>query len=125
MKAQVVALTCLACLSGCATTSQAGAAPTDRDCFLADAVNGYEYVDPHTVAVQVGANRRYILSTDWNARDLNWEHTIAIRSTMSWICTGNGLGVEIIAGKPARHYPIKSIARAPDEAPTPDSQTNP
>ena len=83
------------------------------------AVNGYEYVDEHSVVVRVGANRRYVLSTEWNSRDLNWEHVIAIRSTTSWICTGAGLGVEIIGGEPRRHYPVSSIAHAPDQSSPP------
>ncbi len=118
MRHQVIALIAVFALAACATAPQAGAPPADRDCFHADAVNGYEYIDEHNVAVTVGANRRYILSTDWNARDLNWEHMIAIRSTTSWICTGNGLGVEIIGGEPRRHYPINAIAPAPDEPPS-------
>lgn len=105
-------------LAACAAQSGAeGGLPAEQDCFHADAVNGYEYIDEHNVAVHVGANRRYILGTEWNARDLNWEHVIAIRSTTSWICTGNGLGVEITAGDPHRHYPINSITRAPDPPP--------
>ncbi|MBN8607039.1 MAG: hypothetical protein J0L81_08995 [Caulobacterales bacterium] len=120
MKRLLAACAALA-LAGCATPTgvESRAAPPGRDCFHADAVNGYEYVDEHSVAVRVGANRRYILSTEWNARDLNWEHVIAIRSTTSWICTGAGLGVEIIGGEPRRHYPISSIARAPDQSPPP------
>lgn len=97
-------------------------APSGRDCFHADSVSGYEYLDEHSVAVRVGANRRYVLSTEWNARDLNWEHVIALHSTTSWICTGAGLGVEIIGGEPRRHYPVSSVARAPDQPPPPEGR---
>ncbi len=113
----IVSLCAALALGACATQpNQAStAAPADRDCFNADMVSGYSYIDEHNVAVRVGANRRYILGTEWNARDLNWEHAIAIRSTTSWICTGNGLGVTIIGGEPQRHYPVTSITRAPEE----------
>ena len=40
---------------------------------------------------------------------------IAIRSSTGWICTGNGLGVDIIGGEPQRRYPVSSITRKPDE----------
>ncbi len=103
-------------LAACATQESA-TAPDGRDCFRADAVNGYSYIDSNHVAVTVGANRRYILTTLFNARDLDWTHAIAIRSATNWICTGNGLGVEIIGGDPRRTYPISGIERAPDEAP--------
>lgn len=105
-------------LAACASTETGdAAAPEGRDCFNADNVSGYTPIDNEHVGVTVGANRKYILTTMFNARDLDWTQVIAIRSTTSWICTGNGLGVEIIGGNPRRHYPITAIERAPDEAP--------
>ncbi len=106
-------------LAACATPESAteGAAPAGRDCFNSDNVSGYSYIDDRHVAVTVGASRRYVLTTMFNANDLDWTNAIAIRSSTGWICTGNGLGVEIIGGEPRRNYPITSIERAPDEAP--------
>ncbi|MEZ5995034.1 MAG: DUF6491 family protein [Hyphomonadaceae bacterium] len=104
-------------LGACATQSATETANTPRDCFHADNVSGYSYIDANHVAVTVGANRRYILSTAFNARDLDWTQAIAIRSTSNWICTGNGLGVQIIGGQPQRNYPINGIERAPDAEP--------
>jgi hypothetical protein len=107
-------------LGACATqdaTQTNAAQPVGRDCFRTDAVNGYSYIDENHVSVSVGANRNYVLTTLFNARDLDWTHAIAIRSTSGWICTGNGLGVEVIGGQPRRHYPIDSVERAPDDAP--------
>jgi hypothetical protein len=105
-------------LGACATTAPETAAP--RDCFSANAVNGYTVVDDRNVEVRVGANERYILTTMWNARELDWTEAVAIRSNTSFICAGNGLGVEIIGGDPRRTYPVSAIARAPAPAP----QTN-
>ncbi len=112
------ALALSACASPEGAADQTAAAPEGRDCFNSDMVNGYSYVDDRHVSVRVGANREYTLTTMFNARDLDWTHVIAIRSTSGWICTGNGLGVEIIGGDhPRRTYPITAIERAPDEAP--------
>lgn len=109
LRTSVFALALLA--AGCATD---GATQTgDRDCFMASQVNGYNVVDDHTVEIRVGANDRYILTTDWNARDLNWDTRIALRSSTGRICTGNGLGVDIFGGDPHRRYNIVGIARAP------------
>lgn len=102
---------------GACATQEAATPPDGRDCFRASDINGYNYVDANHIAVTVGANRRYILTTLFNARDLDWTHAIAIRSAANWICTGNGLGVELIGGEPRRTYPISGIERAPDEAP--------
>ncbi|MEQ1618300.1 MAG: DUF6491 family protein [Terricaulis sp.] len=106
-------------LSACATpeTGAGGAPPTGRDCFNSSAVSGYSYIDSEHVGINVGANRKYVLTTMFNARDLDWTQAIALRSSSGWICTGNGLGVEVIGGEPRRNYPITQIARAPDEAP--------
>lgn len=105
-------------LSACATNETAQTEPSaGQDCFRADMVSGYTYVDENHVLVRVGASRRYTLTTMFNAHDLDWTEAIAIRSTTNWICTGNGLGVEIIGGRPSRTYPISGVERAPDEAP--------
>lgn len=106
-------------LTACATqaSEEAAAPPAGRDCFNAGLVNGYNYIDENHVSVSVGANRKYILTTMFNAHDLDWTNAIALRSRMSWICTGNGLGVELVGGDPRRTYPISAIERGPDEAP--------
>lgn len=109
-------------LAACASTETAenAAPPEGRDCFNARNVSGYTYIDNEHVGISVGANRKYILTTMFNARDLDWTQAIAIRSTTDWICVGNGLGVEVIGGEPRRNYPITAIERAPDEAPNAD-----
>jgi hypothetical protein len=98
--------------------ADAANAADGRDCFFASSVNGYNVVDEHTVRVTVGANRHYLLSTTWNARDLNWSEAIALRSSPGGqVCTGNGLGVEVRGGRPPQTYPITSVTREPDAAP--------
>lgn len=116
-----IAILAAAALAACASTETPSAtAPEGRDCFNADSVSGYNNVDENHVTVSVGANRRYTLTTMFNARDLDWTQTIALRSTSGWICTGNGLGVEIIGGDPRRNYPVTQIERAPDAVPNAD-----
>lgn len=110
-------------LAACATTEQsADAGARDRDCFSASAISGYNVVDDHNVSVRVGANRNYNFSLDWNARDLDWSHAIAIRSQTNFICTGTGLGIRIIGGEPQRDYYVREITRAPDRQPAADQQ---
>lgn len=113
----LIAIAALA-LGACATQTgeQTGAA---RDCFNANTVNGYTYVDENHVIVSVGASRKYQLTTLFNASELDWTRAIAIRSHSNWVCAGNGLGVEIVGGDPMRTYPVRAIERLPDEAPAP------
>lgn len=100
-------------LAACATQNTAGA-PAGRDCFAASTVSGYNVLDDHHVRVIAGPSRNYVFGTTWNARDLIWSERIAIRSNPGgWICTGNGLGVEVFGGRPRRVYPITDISREP------------
>ena len=110
---------CLWTLAACASTESSGqhTASSSSDCFRAEQVNGYDVVDNNHVRISVGANRHYILTTLWNSRDLDWTHAIAIRSSTGRICTGNGLGIQLIGGDPSRTYPVSEIARAPDDEP--------
>lgn len=118
--AAAAAFTLAACASDGVNPQQPADAQAQRDCFRNENVNGYNLIDDHHVQIRVGANRRFILTTDWNANDLDWTHAIAIRSTSGLICTGNGLGVELIGGDPRRTYNVTNIARAPDETPNSD-----
>lgn len=108
--------------ASCATANDAGEAPpmpTDRDCFFADQINGYGTIDDRTVRVSVGANRDYALTLFSDASELRFENAIAVRSDSSWICTGNGLGVEVYSLDRtfSRSWPVTQIVRLPDEPP--------
>lgn len=104
-------------LAACASSEANTAATGDRDCFRDVQVHGFNVIDRSTVQVNVGANRRYLLTTNWQTSNLNFSEHIAIRSSTGYICTGNGLGVEIVGGEPVQAYPIVAIARAPESTP--------
>jgi hypothetical protein len=116
MKRILMSILCLWTLAACASTN--GEQTTSSlDCFNSEHVSGYNVIDDNHIGISVGASRNYVLTTMWNARDLDWTHAIAIRSATGRICTGNGLGVELIGGDPRRTYPVSEIARAPDDQP--------
>ena len=104
-------------LGACATPADGATPPAGRDCFASRSILGYSIIDEHNVKIHVGASRDYILTTNWNARNLDWSEAIALRSPTGWICTGNGLGVDVTGGRPRQTYPITAIARAPEPAP--------
>lgn len=103
--------------SGCAAQSDQTTAASDRECFQSSSVSGFNSIDSRHVRISVGASRAYILTTLWDTHTLNWSEAIALHATNGMICTGNGLGVEIVGGEPSQRYPISSIERAPDDAP--------
>lgn len=112
------ALICLWTLAACASTEASdGQSASSLDCFRSEQVTGYSVIDNNNIGLSVGASRRYVLTTNWNARDLDWTQAIALRSSTGRICTGNGLGVQIIGGIPQRTYPVTQISRAPDDNP--------
>jgi hypothetical protein len=114
------ALFALWTLAACASTDAAGGqSASANDCFNSEQANGFTVIDNTHIGLRVGANRNYVLTTMWNARDLDWTHAIALRSSTGRICTGNGLGVELIGGDPRRTYPIVSITRAAEDAAAP------
>jgi hypothetical protein len=105
-------------LSACATApSDQTAASAERDCFNASTASGFTYVDEHHIKISAGPSRHYMLTTQFNARDLDWTQAIAIHSTSNWICTGNGLGVELRGGDRRLNYPISLIERLPEVIP--------
>lgn len=108
-------------LGACASAQGAGGAESqtrgERDCFRSLDVSGYGVVDQSRVRVRVSPQREYILTIRQNTRDLDWTHAIAIRSTTSFICVGNGAGVDLLGGDPPLTYPVIQIERAPQTAP--------
>lgn len=107
----------LALLGACSTTSgttDSVAAPGGRDCFRSSDVTGYRLTDPSTVRVSVGAGRHYALTVRPNANDLDFSEDIAISASPSnLICTGESLGVEIMAGHAprGRRFDVTYVAR--------------
>jgi len=107
----------IAALALAACASAPAGAGASNDCFRTGDINGYSVIDNNHVRVSVGASRKYLLRTMWNTNDLDWTTAIAVRTATGRVCTGNGLGVEIIGGQPRRTFPIVSVERAPDDAP--------
>lgn len=101
-------------LAACASTTD-GSQSASNDCFNSSQARGFNVIDRNHIGLSVGANRTYILTTAWNANDLDWTHAIALRSSTGRICTGNGLGVDLIGGDPQRTFQITNIERAPDD----------
>jgi hypothetical protein len=124
VKFSFAAFAALLALGACTTmtpnTQTAGAAtPAHEGCFRGREIQGYTIVNDHTLDVRVGAGHHYLLSTNWNLHQLNWSQRVELRSSSGWICTGNGLGVELVGGEPRMTYPVSAIARAPEQQPNP------
>lgn len=115
LRTTLLAFAAALALAACATPEETASAgpPEGRDCFRSADIFGYGVVDDHTIDVRANG-RHYLMTTNWNARDLDWTQQIAIRSATGWICTGNGLGVEIIGGDPPRRFPVDGVQLRPE-----------
>ena len=113
VRSTLLAAAAAVALSACATQTAEGRAPTERDCFRTMDVRTYGVVDEHRVRVHISPAREYYLTINENVQNLDWNHAISIRSTMSFICTGNGAGVQVMGGDPPIPYQVINIERAP------------
>ena len=91
--------------------SAADQAPA-RDCFPQRAITGYGISDEHTAYLTVGA-RHYFLRINDSTRDLDWDHQVSVRSLSTFICVGNGLGVQLMGGFPPIPHQVIAIERTP------------
>ena len=108
----------LAAATGAAplTAAAAGDQSPVRDCFPTRAITGYGISGEHTAYLTVGT-RHYFLHINDSARDLDWDHNIRVRSLSTFICTGNGLGVQLMGGYPPIPHQVVGIERAPPGEP--------
>jgi hypothetical protein len=102
-------------LAPIATASAANETPR-QDCFPARAITGYGISGEHTAYLTVGT-RHYFLHINDSARDLDWDYSIRVRSLSTFICTGNGLGVQLMGGYPPISHQVVGIERAPPGEP--------
>jgi len=98
------------------TATAAEEASPVRDCFPTRAITGYGISGEHTAYLTVGT-RHYFLHINDSARDLDWNYNIRVRSLSTFICTGNGLGVQLMGGYPPIPHQVVGIERAPPGEP--------
>ena len=68
----------------------AGAAQSNRACFLASAVNSFNANPDGTVDIQAGANQYFRLTTDGTCPNIDWSTRVGIQSTTGadFVCNG-------------------------------------
>jgi hypothetical protein len=95
----------------------------DKACFYTSQIDGWNYLDDHTVRLSVGPSRQFDVTIMGTAPWLASHEDIGIRSDpTNLICTGNGLGVEVFQGGPFRQrWAVTQIALVP-KAKSPSDQ---
>jgi len=89
-------------IAACAATGPTARGPgsTNRQCFLADQVNGFWGATDDSVLVRVGVNDVYQLQLSGVCHNVDWANRIAFRSTggSNWIC--QGMDAELLVPSP-------------------------
>ena len=69
-----------------------------RDCFIASSVRGFTPIDDTTVNLSVGIRDVYELKMLGYCRDIDWSHSIGVRTRTgsSMICTNDPMNVELL-----------------------------
>ena len=113
----VLLAACILIVSACATPTRSASMPGAHDCFRNADVNSFNVIDDNTLRVRVSRTRQYDLHiTGPTIRDLRFDQGVALRSGTSWICTGNGLDVEIRQLRNgSQTWSVDTITRAPAE----------
>lgn len=90
-------------------------AQPEKACFYTSQVDGWNYLDDHTVRLSVGPSRSFDLTIMGTAPWLSSRETIGVRSgPTNLVCTGNGLGVEVFQGGPFHEtWAVTKIALVP------------
>jgi hypothetical protein len=121
-------LVALCALGACATqeasTETASTPPAGRDCFLSSNITTQRVIDDEHIGVRAGS-RDYIITVRGNANDLKTGDPLVIDAHNGWICTGNGLGLNLSVADPLRPLFVTEIARAPETPPEAQPATPP
>jgi len=92
-------------------------AKSERSCFRAQDVDGFNAVDKETVDVTVGVKDVYRLTLFSPSPDIDWTMRIGIEARgSSWICSGMDATIIVPGPMGIQRYPVTAIRKlSPDE----------
>lgn len=111
----ILAAATVLALSSCAGVQGGDPAAAERDCFRVLDVDGYSIEDRDHVKVRISPSREYRLTIMQNTRGLDYGHVLSLHSRTSFVCVGDGLGVELRGGDTPIAYQVSRIERIPPE----------
>ena len=117
MRVLIVALTALlAAGSAFAAEKPTKPAKSERSCFRASSVSGFNAVDDRTVDVTVGVSTVYRLTLFTASPDIDWTQSIGIRPRGgTWICQGMDADLIIPGSIGPSRYPVTEVRKLTPE----------
>ncbi|MDR6624295.1 DUF6491 family protein [Caulobacter segnis] len=90
---------------------------SERSCFRAQDIDGFNAVDKETVDVSVGVRDVYRLTLFAPSPDIDWTQRIGVESRgSSWICSGIDATIIVPGAIGVQRYPVTAIRKlAPEE----------
>lgn len=89
---------------------------TERACFRAQDVDGFNAVDKETVDVSVGVRDVYRLTLFSPSPDIDWTQRIGIEARGgSWICSGMDATIIVPGPIGLQRYPVTAIRKLTPE----------
>lgn len=89
---------------------------SDRACFRAQDVDGFNAVDKETVDVSVGVRDVYRLTLFAPSPDIDWTQRIGVESRgSSWICSGVDATIIVPGPIGVQRYPVTAIRKLTPE----------
>lgn len=88
-----------------------------RDCFSVSSINGWEFIKPDIVRLQVGASRFYDLKMMIKEPELAYREVVGFRTRPGQPFVCGPLDIDIIGGRWIGRVPVVSITRVEKPAP--------
>ncbi len=90
---------------------------TERACFRAQDIDGFNAVDKETVDVSVGVRDVYRLTLFAPSPDIDWTQRIGVEARGgSWICSGMDATIIVPGPIGVQRYPVTAIRKlSPEE----------
>jgi hypothetical protein len=90
---------------------------SERSCFRAQDIDGFNAVDKETVDVSVGVRDVYRLTLFAPSPDIDWTQRIGVEARgSSWICSGLDATIIVPGAIGVQRYPVTAIRKlAPEE----------
>ena len=89
-----------------------------RDCFSVSSINGWEFIKPDIVRLQVGVNKFYDLKMMVKEPELAYREVVGFRTRPGQPFVCGPLDIDVIGGSWVGRVPVVSITRVEKPAPS-------
>jgi hypothetical protein len=124
MRTLTAAAMTLAVLAGTpAIAAEADGVKPKRECFNVSSINGWEFIKPDIVRLQVGVSKYYDLKMMVKEPELAYREVVGFRTRPGQPFVCGPLDIDIVGGRWIGRVPVVSITRVEKTVPAENSGT--